>query len=241
MIRFRFCTVYIIILLLVYCTCFPQTRSEERKKNRAKEVGEFQLGMRSTVSLFDHNGFPGLGYGGMFRIRPGKRINTEWYCDYIKTDIASLGYRKTIHIGWSVMIYPFKTETTKGKLTPYFIGGNCFDYAVISTNLYYPSGKTEPQKESSTRRTTAVQGGLGANYHFSNKVNLSFSAQYMEHIGKEIHADVVDKNGIEITDRSRFKEEGNHLHIDHAKDGTVLSGHILLTLSINIVLFDMAK
>lgn len=231
---------FILITLLPLFT-LAQSRREERIKNRAKEIGEFQLGMRSTVSLFDHNGFPGLGYGGMFRIRPGKRINTEWYCDYIKTDIASLGYRETIHIGWSVMIYPLKTETGKGKLTPYFIGGNCFDYAVISTNLFYENGNPLPQKESSTRITTAVQGGIGANYHFSNKFNLSLSVQYMEHIGKEIHADVVDKNGDEVTDRSRFKEEGNHLHIDHHKDGTILAGHLLITLSLNLTLFDIAK
>ncbi len=141
----------IILLLLLPALSFSQSRREERRKNRAKEVGEFQLGMRSTTSIFDNYGFPGLGYGGMFRIRPGKRINTEWYSDYIKTDIAGLGNRETMHIGWSVMIYPFKTETVKGKLTPYIIGGNCFDYSKISSNLSYSPGTKITTSESTER------------------------------------------------------------------------------------------
>jgi hypothetical protein len=232
---------FLALFFMVSVHVFSQAEKESRQKNRAKEVGEFQLGMRSTVSLFDHKGFPGLGYGGMFRIRPGKRINTEWYCDYIKTDISGLGYRETVHIGWSVMIYPFKTETAKGKFTPYFIGGNCFDYGKIESNLFFSEGEKAPVSESSTRITTSVQGGLGVNYHFSNKFNLSLSAQYMEHIGKEIHAEVIDEKGEEVLDRSRYRDEGNRLHIESGKDDVILSGHLLLTLSLNITLFDIAK
>jgi len=56
----------IILLLLLPALSFSQSRREERRKNRAKEVGEFQLGMRSTMSKLDNYGFPELGYGGMF-------------------------------------------------------------------------------------------------------------------------------------------------------------------------------
>jgi len=34
--------------------------AEKIKKDKPAEVGQFQLGMRSTVSLFDHQAYPGL-------------------------------------------------------------------------------------------------------------------------------------------------------------------------------------
>ncbi len=231
----------IILLLLIPALTFAQTRRQERIKNRAKEVGEFQFGMRSTVSLFDNYKFPGLGYGGMFRIRVSKRINTEWYSDYIKTDIGGLGTRETAHIGWSVMLYPFKTETVKGKITPYIIGGNCFDYASITSNLYYEGASKVAKSQSSSRITTAVQAGLGASYHITNKFNLSLSVQYMEHIGKEIDASIMDANGNEVTSKSHYKDEGNYLYVNENNNGLILAGHLLTTLSLNLTLFDMAK
>jgi hypothetical protein len=231
----------IILLILLPTIAFAQTARQERIKNRAKEVGEFQLGMRSTLSLFDNYAFPGLGYGGMFRIRPGKRINTEWYSDYIKTDIAGLGTRETVHIGWSVMIYPFKTETVKGKFTPYIIGGNCFDYAKISSNKHYLAGSNVIVTKSTQRYTTAVQAGLGVNYFLSNKFNLSLSAQYMDHIGKDLDAVIMDRQGNEVTSKSHYHDEGNYLQVNENNNGLVLAGHLLITLSLNLTLFDIAK
>lgn len=52
------------------------------------EAGQFSLGMRSTLSLFGDHGKTGIGTGGQFRIRVHKNINTDWFTDYITTDIA---------------------------------------------------------------------------------------------------------------------------------------------------------
>jgi opacity protein-like surface antigen len=75
------------------------------------------------------------------------------------------------------MIYPFKTETIVGKFTPYIIGGNCFDYAKISSNNLFLAGSKIIISESTSLYNTAVQAGLGVNYFVTNKLNLSLSAQ----------------------------------------------------------------
>src|SRR6476620_6775233 len=99
-----------------------------------KESGYFQLGVRNTVSAFSDDGATGFGYGGQFRIRVLSRVNTDWFADYITTDIAGLARREDLHIGWSVLTYPFNYQTTKGKVTPYILAGHCFDYTKVSLN-----------------------------------------------------------------------------------------------------------
>ncbi|MGL4599812.1 MAG: hypothetical protein ACRCYO_19965, partial [Bacteroidia bacterium] len=39
---------------------------------------------------------------GQFRIRLTDRINTEWFADYISTNLNNLASRSDYHIGWSV-------------------------------------------------------------------------------------------------------------------------------------------
>ncbi len=63
----------------------------------------------------------------------------------------------------------------------------------------------------------------------------------MEHIGKDVHAEIVDKDGNEVTSRSHYRDEGNHLNVEPSEDDLVLAGHLLITLSLNITLFDLAK
>jgi len=209
-----------------------------QKKEKADEVGQFQFGIRSTVSLFDHQAYPGLGFGAQFRIRPSKRLNTEWYLDYIKTDISGLGQRETAHIGWSVMFYPFNAEVKKGSVTPYIIGGHCFDYAKVTSNTYFEPMTAAPMQNSVKRWSTAVQMGLGANFYVSDIVDVSFSGQYMSHIGNELHVDVLNHHGEEVG----YDDSGteNHLIINE-EPSKVLEGHLLMTLSLNIRIADFSK
>lgn len=194
------------------------------------EAGQVELGTRSTISLFDDQTYPGLGYGGQFRIRASKKLNTEWYADYIKTDIGGLGTRETIHIGWSVMFYPFASESKKGSVTPYLIAGHCFDHAKVSANI--TGGVEFPKKE---RWTTAVQLGIGANYYLSDQINLSLSTQYMYHIGNDLHVEEV-KAGVESDEHAAHDHD--YLLIEDGHDGAVLEGHLLTTLSLNVRIFD---
>jgi len=227
-------------LFFTFCAIGQKGEGDQKKKEKKDkpvEVGQFQLGMRSTVSLFDHQAYPGLGYGAQFRLRPSKRLNTEWYLDYIKTDISGLGQRETAHIGWSVMFYPFNAEVKKGSITPYIIGGHCFDYAKVTSNSYFVPLSTSPIQNSVKRWSTAVQMGMGANFYISDKVDLSLSGQYMSHIGNELHVDVLNHHGEEVG----YDDAGeNHLIINE-EPSKVLEGHLLLTLSMNIRIADFSK
>ena len=223
---------------LLFSVCTMGQDTDKSKKDRADEVGQFQIGMRSTVSLFDHQAYPGLGYGGQFRIRPTKRLNTEWYMDYIKTDISGLGQRETVHIGWSVMFYPFNAEAKKGSFTPYIIGGHCFDYAKVTSNSYFVPQSFMPIQNSVKRWSTAVQMGLGTNFYVSDKVDISFSGQYMTHIGNELHVDVLNHHGEEVGHDDTGAN--NHLVINE-NPSKALEGHLLMTLSMNIRIADFTK
>lgn len=185
------------------------------------EKGQMELGMRSSLSLFSNErNYPGLGYGGHFRLRFGEKINTEWFADYLTTNIADIGNRKDYHIGWAVMFYPFKTDK---KLQEYFLAGHCFDYTVVSNNRISIIPEV-PQSQS--RFTSAVHLGIGTQYYFTPKFNMSFQALYMNHLGKDFHEEIVyDGNGDE--------------YLNIVKKDWSLEGHLLLTVSLNYQIADL--
>lgn len=187
----------------------------QEKKNKG---GEFELGLRSTASLFSAESASGFGTGGQFRIRLGDRLNTEWYADLIKNNIEDLGSRTDSHIGWSVMFYPGKIDT---KISPYLIAGHCFDY----TKVVSFSTPTKPVAEVD-RLSSAVQVGLGTSWNISERVNFSLSSQYMMHLGEDIHAEVHGHHGV------------NELHIEQGEH-TGVEGHLLVTLSMNFLIADL--
>lgn len=204
------------LLFLLLAFAYPQEAHTQPPPN---DAGKIQLGIRSTLSAFsDDEGSAGTGFGGQFRIRFGNRLNTEWFADYITTDILGKARRYDAHIGWSVMFYPFQGNTTKGKLTPYALAGHCFDYTQLSVNG--PNGLTR------TRWSSAVQAGFGTHYNLTNRFDVSLSSQYMMHLGKDLHAEVfTTAQGTEevlITDEELS-----------------LEGHLLFTLSVNYLIADL--
>ena len=197
--------------------------SQDKFKIPDNPSGKFELGLRSTFSAFSSSGSIGQGYGGQFRIRLGKRINTEWYADYIKENIAGLANRNEIHIGWSVMIYPFNTYNS--KISPYVIVGHCFDKATIRT---VNTGALDYSPISESRTSAATQLGLGTNINLSDKFDISLSGQYMVHLGDDLHASVHDDH------------EHKEIHIEKHSGGNLsLDGHLLFTISINYKIFDL--
>jgi len=213
-----------IILCLLFTNIHAQEPSMATSATDPKN-GSFSLGIRSTQSLFGSSGYPGMGFGGQFRIRLGKKLNTEWFADHIKTDLGGVGHRETAHIGWSVMFYPLNSEIKKGALLPYILAGHCFDFAKI--NGYQHKGDATINTEFETKRwTSAVQVGLGASYHLTDRFDISFSAQYMSHLGNELHAQEAEAlNGI-----------GNHLFNDTDQNQLALEGHLLLAFSLNYII-----
>lgn len=180
--------------------------------------GRFTLGVRSTVSLFSHdNGAPGFGGGGQFRILVHERVNTEWFSDVIFTDIGGLGKRQDYHIGWSVMFYILKPKNFQRKFLPYVVAGNCFDYTRVTIN-------SRPDTDFS-KFSSAVHMGAGLHYNITPKWDISFTAQYMFHLGGELHTEV--QNG--------------DIHVEEHGNEASVEGHLLLNLSINYKIAQLWK
>ena len=203
--------------LILLCMLIPLIGIAQEKIDN--ESGYFSLGIRNTVSMFSSDGkASGFGYGGQFRIRVLSRVNTDWYADYITTDIGGLARRSDGHIGWSVLAYPFNYQMVKGKITPYILAGHCFDYSKVTRN----SDGFFADKWSS-----AVQAGLGAHYNVTDRMDISLTAQYMMHIGYQVHANITENpEGIKEVDIEKVKTSG-------------VEGHLLVNVSFNVRLFDM--
>ncbi|CAN5918590.1 hypothetical protein BH11BAC7_BH11BAC7_08400 [soil metagenome] len=209
------------------CLCLISAlavQAQNRKPNR-NAGGQFSLGVRSAVSLFSDDGNnAGTGFGGQFRIRFYDFLNSEWFADYLTSSYGTLGTRTDYHIGWSVMFYlPKQKSFKKYRPKPYLLVGHCFDYTRVQGNnpFYYQ------QDFSAARWSSAVQGGLGFHVPFSERVDLSFSGQYMMHLGKDINTE------------ERVAGNGDHfLHVT-LEDNAGLDGHLLLTFSLNVRIADL--
>ncbi|MCG8576785.1 MAG: hypothetical protein MI810_18035 [Flavobacteriales bacterium] len=192
--------------------------------NKYARPGDFQLGMRTTTSLFGHDNVTGLGYGGQFRVQILKNLNTEWFSDWISMDLNGAGKRENAHIGWSLMFYPY----TKGKLMPYIAAGHCFDYARVTPLSTVFEDRNGDVVE---RWSSAVQGGLGTHFFLSDRFNISVSAKYMLHLGKHLE--------YELTQTADGYYVDTHNHNDDT--GRTLEGHLLLTASLNYRIFCLSK
>lgn len=203
--------------ILIFLLFFPLFSFSQGDSLSKKESGKLQLGLRSTFSSFSDAGYTGMGVGGQFRLKLGSRLNTDWFGDYITTDIGSLAKRTDYHIGWSVVYYPFNNQIKKGKLTPYILAGHCFDFTQVERN----GGETS-YAPTSSRWSSAVQSGLGVHYNLSDNFDVSLTAQYMLHLGNDINATVFDN---EITGQRDVLIKKGDLGLD---------GHLLLNLSMNV-------
>jgi hypothetical protein len=176
----------------------------------SQKAGEIQVGIRSTTSLFSHDADFGSGIGGQFRIGLFDRMNTEWFADYITSDIGGLGKRTDGHVGWSVMFYPLPVK--ERFIQPYILMGHCFDYTHIEI---FETGDTQEKWSS------AFQTGIGTHFNLSKRTDLSLSAQYMGHLGPDLHVE---------HDRT---DEGQ-IHIISDPENRTLEGHLLITASFNV-------
>ncbi len=195
------------------------TLSEFKKPLYAKQNGNFSLGLRNTYSLFsehDANMF-GNGTGGQFRIQVIDRVNTEFFADVLITNIKNKAHRTDVHIGWSVMFYLIDIKGFARKLTPYIVAGHCFDETIVKIN-------GENGKKMS-HFSSAVQAGLGCHYNVTPKFDISLSAQYMLHLGKELHVE---------------EEPDGEMHLELHKNAG-WEGHLLLNVSVNYKFLQLWK
>ena len=211
----------LIFLFLMSFLALQVNAQEQRTFNPA---GMLSLGGRTTVSLFnDHkNEMTGTGVGGQFRLRFSDAVNTDWFFDYITSDILNYAHRTDYHIGWSVLFYPInhlayfhQPKDFKPKFRPYILAGHCFDYSKIEAKdgISPLDGALYAERSSS-----AVQAGLGTHLELSPRFDISFTGQYMMHLGNHIETDYDFTSGT-----LSF----------HEHKGASLAGHLLVTVSLN--------
>lgn len=210
-----------ILTLIFAASCIPFTGLSQDDEVTYMEKGQFSVGMRTTTSLFGHDNIPGLGAGGQMRWQIFDYLNTEWFADWITIDLDGTGTRNNAHIGWSVLFYPKKF----GKFIPYAIAGHCFDYARVTP---FSTPVIDRSDDVVTRWSSAIQAGLGSHYFLNDRFNLTFSAQYMLHLGEHLDYEVLETSS------------GNYLDtapLDTGQD-VGFEGHVLMTLSLNYRIAD---
>jgi len=182
-----------------------------------KQGGNFSLGLRNTYSLFSEHtkSSYGAGVGGHFRLQVIDRVITEWFADVLITNIKNKAHRTDYHIGWSVMFYLINPRGFTRKLTPYAVTGHCFDFTSIKIN--------GENGDKQSRFSSAIQAGLGCHYNVTPRFDISLAAQYMFHLGKELHA---------------HEDEHGDMLIELEKNAG-WEGHLLISISANYKIFKL--
>jgi opacity protein-like surface antigen len=219
--------ILIVLFILISCIAFGQ---DANKLSVNSKKGELSFGVRTTGSLFSESGnYFGIGAGWQVRYRMSKGLGTEWFSDWITTDIGGVGQRTDAHIGESMIIYFGKNPGKKNSFSPYIMGGFCGDYTKITSNLSFNEIDGIYTQDSKDRWSFATQLGLGSHYNITDKFDISLSTQYVLHFGADIES--------EIATNSRDEEYLNII----AGDGESLEGHWFLSLSANFVIVDLIK
>lgn len=203
---------YFLLIAIVLIQLSVQAQSVKAKPE--SKGGWISVGGRSTMSFFSDDG-NGIGTGGQFRIQFSNRVNTDWYLDYISINSNKIR-SDYVHIGWSVLYYPFANLQYPKLLQPYILAGHCYDYNK-KTVIDNPT-------ISNDRLGSAVQAGLGTHFNLSDKFDVSLTCQYMIHLTKELEAE----------------GEGADIQII-TKQNATLEGHLLSTISFNYKLFRLWK
>jgi len=179
--------------------------------------GAVAIGMRSTANVFTADGASGLGAGGQFKIGISKRVNTQWFLDYISSRIEETGYRKDYHIGWSVQFgLGGEGFGEAGKVRPYILAGQCFDLTKVGI---------QNNTESPLIFSAAAQAGAGISWFPVSPLELTLQGQWMAHLTKDVHIDWDAPTGPQI----------------HEEKGANFEGHLLFTLAANLYFADLVK
>ncbi len=185
-------------------------------------AGTVGVGLRSTLSFFDHdvNAKIGYGVGGQYRIQIMDHLNTEWFLDYLQQDLGDAAFRKDIHIGVSVMYYPWlqKNREKIQIVKPYLAVGYCFDWSELVVKDY--------RNTKGSKFGSAIQAGIGTHINLSKRLDFTVLGQYMIHLGKDVQLTYDDVG---------------HQHGIKTENHTAAYGHLLLTMGINYKLFKLWK
>ena len=199
------------IILLTTCMLLCILSFSQSETGRFKP--KISIGTRNTFSVFNSDEAFGKGIGGQTRVQLGKRLNTEWFFDYInsRTTYAS---RNDYHVGWSVMYYFTNSYDFTQLFQPYLQVGHCFD----KTQVFEINNKSN----QAGRWSMATQAGIGTHINITPKLDCSLACQYMLHFGKDIES-AFEKGEVIIQ------------KTDHTK----MDGHMLASISFNYKIFPL--
>ncbi len=211
-----------LVLLMSYNFSFAQDESI------LINPGSAGIGMRTTASIFLGDNASGTGTGGQAKILFARRVNSEWFADYMNSSVGINGYRKDIHIGWSVQFAVNKGGYQTRKPIPFVEAGQCFDWTTVGFVKNISSENAIPQTAERNHPvfSAATQAGGGVSIFPVSRLELCAEVQYMIHLGKDVHLE--------------FGENNYAFEINESK-GTSFDGHILGTLSISWYLIQPQK
>jgi hypothetical protein len=200
---------WLAVFLLALAMSSPQLHAAGTAASRdsifRSQGGALSIGFRSDVNIFTNapKSF-GMGAGASVRVQFLDRLNTEWFADYVTSNLYNKASRTDVHIGWNVMFYILNPKGFTRKFTPFVAAGHCFDYTGI--RLF---GENQPIHD---RWTSAVQMSIGCHYNITPLFDISLSTLYDLHLGNEIDANMQKDGSLQITEEKNEGWEG-HLMI----------------------------
>ena len=199
-----------------------------QKPEPISQSGRFGLGLRGTYNFFPgKDTFRGFGTGGQFKIGAGKKVNTEFFLDYISSNDKRNATRNDYHFGWSVQFSPFG-NFGEGKFRPYFLGGQCFDFTKVAIQpVQGMAGYFAPQ-ETPVIFSAAIQAGAGVSTFVQRDVELTLQLQYMIHLGNDVHVDY-----------SPMVIDGTPVLVNEKR--TDPAGHLIASFSVNYYFLRLWK
>ena len=206
-----------LLVLLMSLLCTVPMVAQEKATNG--QSGYFSITRRSSVSMWSLNQWKlsGLGLGTAFRIQFSRRLNSEWYADFIKTQYKGKVYRWDRHLTNTLMYYFRDLDTFKHKFHP-FISASVFCLDFTKIEEVGPGGK------SLQRFSFSQQFGLGTHYFLTERFDISFYAQYYNHLVNDIHIE---------------EQEDGTIDLVATKGRISLEGHMFLVFSVGYRIGDL--
>ncbi len=192
------------LLLILLCTV-PMVAQE---KVTNEQSGYFSITFRSSVSMWSLNQWTlnGLGKGTALRLQFSKRLNSEWYGDFIRTQYKGKVIRWDRHLTNCLMYYFRKLDTFKHKFHP-FISASVFCLDITNVEIVGQGGQ---RSQSMGRFSFSQQFGAGTHFFLTERCDLSVYAQYYNHLGNDIHVDIHDDGSFGLhAEKNRISLEGH--------------------------------
>ena len=210
-----------ITILMVFSLLHTSLQAQSAKDSVPDQTGFLSIGARGCFSVFTVNkkSYAGTGAGGQFALRITPHFNSDYFADWIVSNVGNKVQRVDFHSGFSMMpeVYTPRVGSTHIALFP--LAGICIDYTklTITTGENVSGGPTTLERYS-----FAVQAGAGVYIPVSKSLDFTLDAHYMLHIGNDIEADI----------------NGNQVHLIK-QPGVNIDGHFLLALSMDYKLFRL--